>query len=249
MRRNVDAMVGRLGSRLLSTTSIAFALAGSTACGSSQKASTTTVTIEGIGEPNDSTTSPTTADRTTTSTIAASTSGATTTSVAETPIGPLSLTGSGIGFQTFGEPADQVVAAIESELGTPIDDREEEAFSSSYGVCPGNRIRVVEWGGFVVLFSDGATPYSPGGSFTFFDWQLRNLGAATPPLETPAGIGLGDSAATVRAAYPSARIEADEILGPVFRVGAAPDELRGNLTSTNDDGTITGLAAGSACGE
>ncbi len=236
--------------RSLSATAVLLALVGLASCGSSQKASTTTTTtVDDNDGPAASTTSTTTADRTTTSTVATTTSSVSTTSIAETPIGPLSLTGSGVGFQSFGDPANEVVAALEAELGTPIDDREEEAFSSSYGVCPGNRIRVVEWGGFVVLFSDGATPYSPGGSFTFFDWQLRNLGAATPPLETPAGIGLGDSVASVRLAYPSARVETDEILGPVFRVGVAPDELRGNVTSTNDDGTITGLAAGSACGE
>ena len=220
---------------------------GFAACGSSQKAADSTTTTADDPQPGGSTS--TTVLRPTTSGSTSSTSIAPTTSVVDVPIGPLSLTGSGVGFQSFGDPADQVVSALVAELGAPIDDREEEAFSSSYGVCPGNRIRAVEWGGFVVLFSDGATPYAPGGAFTFFDWQLRNLGAATPPLETPAAVGLGDTVAALRAAYPTARVEADEILGPVFRVGAAPDELRGSATSTNDDGTLTGLAAGSACGE
>jgi hypothetical protein len=159
------------------------------------------------------------------------------------------LTAIGIGPHEFGASDDDVVAALVAELGAPVDDRTEPALSSSYGVCPGGQVRVVEWGGFVVLFSDGATPYAPGGSMTFFDWQLRNLGAATPPLETTAGIALGDSVTALRAAYPDVTIGDDEILGPSFRVGTAADALRGGLSSTGDDGAVVALAAGSACGE
>ena len=182
----------------------------------------------------------------TTSTAATTTTGAPPTTVA---LAPLTLTGDGVGTQAFGASADAVVSALVAELGTPVDDRVETAVSSSYGVCPGNQLRVVEWGGFAVLFSDGATPYAPGGTFTFFDWQLRNLGAATPPLSTREGIALGDPIGELRSAYPGAALVDDEIVGPSFNVGPATDSLRGSLTSINDDGTVVALAAGSACGE
>jgi hypothetical protein len=180
---------------------------------------------------------------------ASATSSSTTTTTTPVAVDPLALTGTGVGTHTFGAPVADVVAALRNELGEPFDDRVEQAFSSSYGVCPGDEVRVVEWGGFVVLFSDGATPYAPGGSMTFFDWQLRNLGAATPPLATPEGIALGDSIGELRTAYPGVEVRDDEILGPTFRWGAAPDELRGGLTSIGDDGVVVALAAGSACGE
>lgn len=164
---------------------------------------------------------------------------------------PLALTATGIGAQRFGLAAEVVIDALTQELGAPSEDRVETAFSSSYGVCPGEQVRIVEWGGFVVLFTDGDTLFASGGtSLTFFDWRLRDLGAATPPLQTPEGIDLGDTTADVRSAYGSAvEVSDDDFMGPSFQVGVAPDQLRGSLTSVNDDGTVVGLAAGSSCGE
>jgi hypothetical protein len=204
--------------------------------------------------------SPTTTSRapaaTTSSSSSTSTSSAasTSTTVAATSTtlapDPLTLHADGIGDQHFGDAAASVVDAVTDELGPPTDDRVESAATSSYGVCPGTEVRVAEWGGFVVLSTDGATPFAGGGTVTFFDWQLRDLGAATPPLSTADGIDLGDTVADLRAVYGDAlAVTSDEVLGHVFTAGPSGAQLRGSLTGSSDDASITSLSAGSACGE
>lgn len=213
-------------------------------CGDSQRADDTTTAPTEPASTTDS------VERTTSSTTASTSSSTSAPATTVPSDDPLALRPTGIGAVEFGDGADAVISALEAELGAPSDDRTETAFSSSYGVCPGEQVRVVEWGGFVVLFSDGETPFSAGGDSTFFDWRLRDLGAATPPLQTPEGIDLGDTTAAVRAAFgPSVTVHDDDVLGPSFRVGAYPDELRGTLTATSDSGTVTALEAGSSCGE
>jgi hypothetical protein len=215
-------------------------------CGDSQRADNPTTTA-GVGSSSASAPSSGSSSSTSSSTSSTATSATATTIGSDDP---LALRASGIGQLQFGSAADTVVAALVDQLGAPSDDRVETAFSSSYGVCPGEHVRVVEWAGFVTLFSDGETPFASGGSYTFFDWRLRDLGAATPPLQTPEGIDLGDTTAAVRAAFGGrAAVADDEIVGPSFRVGTYPDQLRGALTSVNDDGSVVALEAGSSCGE
>jgi hypothetical protein len=220
------------------------------ACGEDQRADAPTTTTTTAADPGaDSTTSTTDARNTTTSEAGSTTTGATTVTTV-VPDDPLALLPTGIGTQRFGLAADIVVDALVDELGTPTDDRVEPALSSSIGVCPGTEVRVVEWGGFQVVFSDGDTPFALGGSFTFFDWRIQELGASTPPLQTPEGIDLGDTVADVRAAFGTrAELFTDDVTGPAFRVGTPPDVLRGSLSSTNDSGTVLSLTAGSSCGE
>lgn len=196
----------------------------------------------------DATTTTSPDDTATTTTAISATTSPTATSAPV--VDALELRSDGVGRQRFGVAADVVVAALTDELGSPTDDRVQAAPTSDYGVCPGTQVRIVEWGGFTLLFTDGATPYAGGGSFTFFDWQLRDLGAATPPLQTGSGVDLGDALADVRAAGDPVTAAADEILGAVFTITAAGGgEIRGSLTGTGETDTVTSLVAGSSCGE
>lgn len=211
---------------------------------------------DGDDSPADRTSSSASGDTTTTTLrrSATTTSDAAATTLPSTTSAPvvdaLELRADGVGAQRFGSAADVVVAALTEELGSATDDRVQSAPTSDYGVCPGTQVRIVEWGGFTLLFTDGATPYAGGGSFTFFDWQLRDLGAATPPMQTGSGVDLGDPLAEVRAAGDAVTAADDEILGAVFTITlAGGGEIRGSLTGTGDADTVTSLVAGSSCGE
>lgn len=226
---------------------------GASACGSQRasgpNARSTSVTTSPVASTTFDTDATTTSASATTSTSV----GVTTSTIASTTTiapGPLTLAIDGVGAQRFGQPADPVIAALSGELGPPSDDRTEPAARSSYGLCPGTEVRVAEWGGFALLFTDGDTVYAPGGSFRFFAWRLVDRGAATPPLATAVGIDLGDTAADVRAAYGAdAQVFEDDVAGPAFTVGSRPDQLRGDLTSLTDSGTVVGLAAGAICAD
>jgi hypothetical protein len=234
-------------------TVVALGALGASSCGS-QRADDGSRPETSVSAPpiDRSTTSaaehPPTSGAATTSTSATSTSGTTIPVATTVPPGPLTLAVDGVGVQRFGQPADAVIAALSAELGPPSDDRTEPASSSSYGLCPGTEVRVAEWGGFALLFTDGDTVYAPGGSFRFFAWRLVDRGAATPPLGTAAGIDLGDTTADVREAYGTdVQVFEDDVQGPAFTVGSRPDQLRGDLTSVTDAGTVVGLAAGAVC--
>ncbi len=165
---------------------------------------------------------------------------------------PLVLYGTGIGFERFGASADHAVSTFTKLLGSPSDDRVETAFSSSYGVCPGNKVRIVEWGGLVLLFTDGETEFAPArDEFTFFEWRIRDLGDATPPLVTLNGSGIGDFSYDLEDAEGSdLEIFEDDFLGTSFTIGGDKDGIRGTLMTTEIDAVVVGtMAAGSSCGE
>ena len=73
---------------------------------------------------------------------------------------PVILKGDGIGAFLFGADPDQVLAGLTLRWGPPDGDSGwVAARSSPYGPCPGTVVRGVDWRGFTVLFSDGATPW------------------------------------------------------------------------------------------
>jgi hypothetical protein len=156
------------------------------------------------------------------------------------------------GIATFGEPQDRVAARIRDRFGTPDEDRTWDQQAIQYfGACPGNRHRFLRWGRLFVLFTDGATNYSPGGRWHFFAWYVED-DQATGSLDpaTAAGIRVGSTVADLRAAYGSSlRIfnAADTPPSDGFVVGRG--DLNGLLSSTSTSGRVTQLSAGHGCGE
>lgn len=159
------------------------------------------------------------------------------------------LRGDGLGVTAFGDMPEYTLAALTAALGEPSSDTTEPAFSS-FGTCPGTTLRAVEWGGLVVLITDGATAYGIESGPHFFAYMYRSddsLGLATPE-----GVGLGSTVAELRAAYgEQVRVNPEqEVFGPSFEVGAyGPGGVYGLLDGTDDASTVTEVAAGQPCGE
>ena len=87
---------------------------------------------------------------------------------------PVILKGDGIGAFLFGADPDQVLAGLTLRWGPPDGDSGwVAARSSPYGPCPGTVVRGVNWRGFTVLFSDGATPRGKAGTRHFFTWEYQ----------------------------------------------------------------------------
>jgi hypothetical protein len=167
--------------------------------------------------------------------------------------GQLVLGVRGLGPATFGQPADQVVAALRAVLGRPDEDRRwDQRKQQLFGVCPGSNHRFVRWGKLSVLFADGDTGQGNAGRQHFFAWYAEAPKAAGKRLATPEGVTVGSTTAQVRAAYGDRATlwGAEGGLPAGFRVGSPQDfELFGWLTDPGPRGTVTMLAAGAPCGE
>lgn len=165
-----------------------------------------------------------------------------TTSVDESPAPEIELRGDGLGVVDLGAAPEVAIAAVSDELGEPTRDTGWDSASSSYGTCPGERVRGVEWDHLALLFTDGTTPYGRGEHF--FAWRVSG---APPALGTAKGLGFGATVADAEELYPG-EVEVTE----------ADEPFPGFLTVPVGDGTITGylegevitnLEAGASCGE
>jgi hypothetical protein len=191
-------------------------------------------------EPGADTT--TTESTSTTADDASPTTEATTTTTEPAPSG-LVLRGDGLGVVDFGAPPDAAVAAVAAELGDPASDTGWEPSFSEYGTCPGDQIRGVEWGGLILLFTDGDT--AEGSGEHFFTWRVIG---APPPVATAKGLGFGATPADAHDLY-GGQVEAVPAQDPFpafLRVAAEGGPITAYLDDTD---TITNLEAGTPCGE
>ena len=143
----------------------------------------------------------------------------------------------------LGAPPGDAIAAVTSALGAPSKDSGWEPAASSYGTCPGTQIRGVEWGGLVLLFTDGTTKYGAGQHL--FSWRVTG---APPAISTALGLGFGATEADANELYPGLvqRTPAQDPFPAYLTILAPGGPITGYLDAA---GTITNLEAGVACGE
>ena len=170
------------------------------------------------------------------------------------------LRGDGIGAFTFGADPDQVLAGLTLRWGPPDGDSGWVAAGSSrYGPCPGTVVRGVNWRGFTVLFSDGATPRGTAGTRHFFTWDYQvddptrpapDRGGNRPALTTANGVSVGATVQALQRAYGD-RLELFEEPpdGPQFGVQTPEGGLYGSLTSLASTGIARSIVSGGGCGE
>ncbi len=165
------------------------------------------------------------------------------TSTTEPATPAIALRGDGLGVVELGAAPDAAIDAVTAELGEPSVDTGWESSFSSYGTCPGERIRGVEWGGLVLLFTDGTTDHGSGEHL--FTWRVTG---APPPIATAEGLGYGATAADAEELYAGMveRVPAEDPFPAFLRIAGEG----GQITAYLDEGdTITNLEAGTTCGE
>jgi hypothetical protein len=188
---------------------------------------------------------------------AATATTAPTTTTGEGP--PIVLKGDGLGAFIFGAAPDQVIAGLTLRWGPPDGDTGWVAPGSTpYGACPGTVVRAVNWRGFAVLFSDGATPRGQAGVRHFFTWEYQvddpahpapDPGGNRPPLKAANGVSVGVTVATLQRAYGSAlELFNDPSGGPQFGVVTPDGDLYGGLTDLTANGVVKTIVSGGGCG-
>lgn len=185
-----------------------------------------------------------TADGSTTTTSEAS---PTTTAVAPSSTAPrveadIVLRGDGLGVVALGATPEEAVMAVTAALGAPTADTGWQSSFSSYGTCPGEHIRGVEWDHLVLLFTDGDTAFGSGEHL--FTWRITG---APPALGTAKGLGYKATVADAEELYPG-DVEVTEPDDP-FPGFAQIRVDGGTITAYLDGQVITNLEAGAGCGE
>jgi hypothetical protein len=187
---------------------------------------------------SDGSTVDTTTSSTTSTTAGTSTTASTTTSTTTAPSRPqLVLQGDGFQGRKFGDPAEEVIAALTRLFGSPTEDRSDAARGQSpFGWCPGTTARTVSWGSVSALFTDERGPSR------FSGWFVDGGEA-----RTPAGIRVGSTVSDVRAAYPQATLET-EPLGNRFLLDTGDRFVVGGLSGVADTDRVEYLT-NHPCGE
>lgn len=182
-----------------------------------------------------------------TTTSSAPTEGTATTAAADTttpgsPASAIVLRGDGLGVVELGAAPDVAIAAVSAALGQPTADTGWQSSASSYGTCPGERVRGVEWDHLVLLFTDGDTAYGSGEHF--FTWRITG---APPALGTAAGLGYQATVADAQELYPGdvEITEPDEPFPGFLQIAVEGGRITGYL----DGDVITNIEAGAGCGE
>jgi hypothetical protein len=181
----------------------------------------------------------------------------TTTTTDEGP--PIVLKGDGLGVFLFGADPNQVIVGLTLRWGPPDGDTGwVPPGSTRYGPCPGTVVRAVNWRGFAVLFSDGATPRGQAGVRHFFTWEYQvddpahpgpDPGGNRPPLKAANGVTVGVTVATLQRAYGNALELFDEPPGgPQFGVVTPDGDLYGSLTDLTATGIVKSIVSGGGCG-
>jgi hypothetical protein len=171
------------------------------------------------------------------------------------------LTGNGIDLPDrlleFGASFDEARPALVAAFGEPSKDSGVTSSFSSYGTCPGETLRSLEFAGgaLYVLFGDVDGP-----ELTMYQWTATERGRTDEVPKATALVGdvttyefgVGDTLASLREGSSGAELEVFPENGAFpasFRLQDQSPGFYGYLTGIADTDTITGVVAGTRCGE
>lgn len=200
--------------------------------------------LAACGDDDTSATPSTAAAVTTTTTTGAVTSASeASTTTTPAPTADLVLRGDGLGAVALGAAPEEALDAVRAVLGEPTADTGWGSSFGPYGTCPGERVRGVEWDHLVLLFADGETSYGTGEHL--FAWRITG---APPALGTASGFGYRATIADAEDLYPGAFevVPPEEPFPGFLQIDADGGTI---IAYLDDEGTVTNLEAGVACGE
>lgn len=158
------------------------------------------------------------------------------------------------GVVAFGDGLEQVQPRLLRFLGRPTEDTGTIEPFGEYGTCPGEDLRVLEYGdgALVLLFG---TP-AGGARQELYSWSLAGAGAGLPRARALVGdvttfeFGPGTTLAELQDGTGEAlQLIDDELTGPAFRVEDQSGGFYGTLSSAAPDAEVERVQAGEGCGE
>lgn len=166
------------------------------------------------------------------------------------PIGDLKMSSEDIGPLDFGMDGDEVLGRLVSTFGQPTDDTGFFTGSGSFGECPGDSIRVVQWGPLNIVVKGEAG----NSEFASYRLDLRYGGISSPTTDiaTLSGLRVGDTVGELEATYAQFYIEyvVDQEVGLTFQLALSQNDdvlLWGPVESQASDARVTGIYSPDSC--
>lgn len=159
----------------------------------------------------------------------------------------LVLQANGLEVLTFGASPEAVIPRLTSMIGTPTKDTGWIKSSEYSGpLCPGEKIRVVEWNRLRAYFGDTVF-----GTQKFFQWEYVKTGTGTqsPIIATEKGVTLDMTKAEVLALYAQAQFFSQPQNREYMHLVAYNNATHAYLGGMLEGGKVKQLNGGIQCGE
>lgn len=161
----------------------------------------------------------------------------------------LQLASNGIGPIAVGDDGSQAIGRLVATFGQPNADTATTISNGEFGSCPGDPVRIVQWGPLEVTIT---TPDdAPVFSAYRIDLGLGNLDSPAAEIKTVSGLVAGDSVETLESIYAGFNIEyvVEGDSGLVFELRNSDGTLLlwGPVTSAEADGKVGGIYSPGPC--
>jgi len=167
------------------------------------------------------------------------------------PVNELQMSSNDVGTLDFGDDGDQVLGQLAATFGTPTQDTGFHVGDGSFGECPGDSIRVVQWGPLNVVMRGEITI----NTFVSYRLDMRygGLTSATRDIATLSGLRVGDTVGQLEDTYGGFVIEyvIDPDVGLVFQLFSQRGGellLWGPVESQEAESLVTGIYSPDSCG-
>ena len=165
-------------------------------------------------------------------------------------ISELTMSSNDLGPLDFGDDGDTVLGRLTATFGEHTQDTGFIVANGAWGACPGDGIRVVQWGPLNIIVRG-----EPGTSqFVSYRQDLRYGGITheATDIATLSGLRVGDQVGQLKTTYAGFAIDfrVDTDLGLVFELRTERDGpllLWGPVDSQEDTGLVTGIYSPDAC--
>lgn len=168
------------------------------------------------------------------------------------PVNELTMSSSDIGTLDFGDDGDQVLGQLAATFSAPTQDTGFIVGDGSFGECPGDSIRVVQWGPLNVVIRGDAT----SNEFVSYRMDLRygDLTSPTRDIATLSGLRVGDQVSQLEDIYSGFTIEyvvdaeAGGLVFELYSQSGGELLLWGPVESQEPESLVTGIYSPDSCG-
>jgi len=167
------------------------------------------------------------------------------------PVNELQMSSNDIGTLDFGDEGDQVLGQLAATFGEHTQDTGFYVGDGTFGECPGDSIRVVQWGPLNVIMRGEAA----SNQFVSYRLDMRygGLTSLTRDMATLSGLRVGDTVGQLEDIYGGFVIEylIDSEVGRVFQLFSQRGGellLWGPVESQEPESLVTGIYSPDSCG-